>query len=96
MELPLVARAVKMAQYPGLKKGHVISAVKDDGAFVYLEDGACFKIYSGFYDLSRRWEAGHKLFMKPNPRNPEHPYKLISVHFNEQVEAAWIEDADKE
>ena len=83
-----------MAEYPGLKQGHVISSVEKDGSIVCLEDGACFKVYCGFYYLSSDWEAGHKLFMKTNPRNPDHPYKLINVHFNKQVEAAWIESAD--
>jgi len=80
-----------MAEYPGLKQGHVITSVEEDGSVVCLEDGACFKVYSGFHRLSRKWAAEHKLFMKPNPKNKEHPYKLINVHFNEQVEACWLE-----
>jgi len=81
-----------MAEYPGLKQGHVIKTVKDGGGVVCLEDGACFKVYKGFHRLSNKWAAEHMMLIKTNPKNQEHPYKLINVHFNEQVEACWLED----
>lgn len=92
MALPLAERLVSMAEYPGLKQGHVIATVEGDGETIYLEDGACFKVYSGFLHLSNKWAAEHMMLIKANPKNPEHPYKLINVHFNEQVEARWLDD----
>jgi len=83
-----------MAEYPGLKQGHVVASVKDKGAVVCLEDGACFKVYSGFQSKSRMWKVDHMIITKPNPKNPEHPYKLINIHLNEQIEVDWLEDEE--
>lgn len=80
-----------MTDYPGLKQGHVVATVKDDGAIVCLEDGACFKVYRGFHPMSRQWQPQHMIHVKANPKNPEHPYKLINIHLNEQIEVDWLE-----
>jgi len=83
-----------MAEYPGLKQGHVVHSVEQDGALVYLEDGACFKVYSGFHPVSSLWQPEHMIIVKANPKNTEHPYKLINIHKNEQIEVSWIEDSE--
>lgn len=80
-----------MGSYPGLKQGHVVASVKEDGAIVCLEDGACFKVYSGFQPFSQHWQVDHMIHVKANPKNPQHPYKLINIHLNEQIEVSWIE-----
>ena len=81
-----------MADYPGLKQGHVVHSVEEDGLLVCLEDGARFKVYSGFQDVSSQWQAEQMIIVKANPKNPEHPYKLVNIHCNEQVEVRWLED----
>lgn len=80
-----------MADYPGLKQGHVVASVEQDGGVVCLEDGACFKVYSGFHSFSRQWQPEHMINVKPNPKNSEHPYKLINIHLNQQIEVDWLE-----
>jgi len=81
-----------MADYPGLKQGHVVASVEEDGAVVCLEDGACFKVYSGFHMFSRKWQPEHMINVKTNPKNKEHPYKLINIHLNQQIEVDWLEN----
>lgn len=79
-----------IVDYPGLKQGHVVATIENDGAVVCLEDGACFKVYSGFCPMSRQWQPEHMINVKLNPKNIEHPYKLINIHLNEQIEADWL------
>ena len=81
-----------MAEYPGLKQGHLVASIENDGAIVCLEDGACFKVYTGFQPMSRDWKVDHMINVKANPKNPEHPYKLINIHCNEQIEVIWLRD----
>jgi len=81
-----------MADYPGLKQGHIVAVVEEDGKIVELEDGARFQVYSGFRPVSKGWLPEHMLRVKANPKNPEHPYKLINIHCNEEVEALWLDD----
>jgi len=82
-----------MATYPGLKQGHLVAKVKNAGEVVELEDGACFKVYSGFHPVSAGWQPEHMIKVKANPKNPEHPYKLINIHCNEEVEVRWLADS---
>lgn len=80
-----------MTTYPGLKQGHTVASVEEDGSVVCLEDGACFKVYSGFCPVSKKWQPENMVNIKQNLKNPEHPYILINFHCNDQIEAAWIE-----
>ena len=79
-----------MESYPGLKQGHIVAMVDEDGLVVELEDGAHFRVYSGFQPVSARWQPEHMIRVKANPKNPEHPYKLINIHLNQEVEAYWL------
>jgi len=83
-----------MAVYPGLKQGHVVASVEQDGAIICLEDGACFNVYSGFHPFSKKWQLEHMVNVKANPKNPENPYKLINIHLNEQIEVDWLEEQE--
>jgi hypothetical protein len=83
-----------MSVYPGLRLGHVVASVEKDGSVVCLEDGACFQVYSGFHTAARKWQVDHMINVKANPKNPEHPYKLINIHLNGQIEVIWIEKGE--
>ena len=80
-----------MTGYPGLKQGHVIQQVEQDGAIIVLEDGARFRAYSGFHNTCAAWQPEHMVRVKENPRNPEHPYKIINIHVNQEAEVQWLE-----
>jgi len=77
------------SQYPGLKDGHFVKSVEENGAIVVLEDGARFEVYSGFQFASRKWQPQHMIKVKFNRKNADYPYKLINIHQNDSVETAW-------
>jgi len=81
-----------MHKYPGLKDGHFLQGIEDGGEVVVLDDGARFRVYTGFICFTRDWEPGHMLRVKENPKNQAFPYKVINIHANNSAEAIWLED----
>lgn len=78
--------------YPALKAAHSLAAVEAQGTELRLEDGSQWRVYQGFAGRCAAWAAGQMIRVKPS-RNPAFPYLLINVHCNEQVEAAWLDEA---
>ena len=76
--------------YAGLKNGHTVGKIGNDGQLLELEDGSRWQIYEGFASRTNGWSGGEMIKVKQN-KNPEYPYTLVNIHKNEQVEAMCLD-----
>lgn len=76
--------------YSGVSRGHQLQEVIDNGLVVVLEDGSRWELYKGFAERAAAWQPGNLVTVKPG-KDPEYPYLLVNVHFNESVECRLLE-----
>lgn len=78
-----------MVKYAGASRGHSLWQVDVTNGIVVLEDGSRWKVYEGFVDILRTWQAEEMVTIKPN-RDPLFPYKVVNIHKNQSVEAQYL------
>jgi len=71
--------------YSGDSRGHQLQEVLDNGLVVVLEDGSRWELYEGFAGRAAAWQPGNLVTVKQG-KDPEYPYLLVNVHFNESAE----------
>jgi len=75
--------------YKGSGRGQ-LAEVLDNGLVVVLDDGSHWQLYEGFAERAAAWQPGNMMTVKPG-KDPEYPYLLVNVHFNESVECRFQE-----
>lgn len=73
------------SHYAGDSRGHEIQTVAAEGGEIVLEDDSRWRVYEGFVDKTKEWQASEMITVVEN-QDSLFPYRLINVHKNEAVE----------